>query len=76
LADGGVEIVESKDSAGQKCFKNPFPIFLSKIKLPKDWSNLPRKYWLLTLTSVHTLLKLFRTSETYLFIDFTYYIYL
>lgn len=43
LADDCVEIFDSNDVA-HKCDKNPFPMFLGKTKLPKDWSNLPRKY--------------------------------
>lgn len=44
LAYDRVEIYESKNM-GKTCGQTPFPLFLGKIRLPKDWSNLPRKYW-------------------------------
>jgi len=43
MVDDRVEIYESKKMS-QNCSQNPFPLFLGKIKLPKDWSNLPCKY--------------------------------
>lgn len=42
MAYDRVEIYESKKT-GNRSGQNPFPLFLGKIRLPKDWSNLPRK---------------------------------
>lgn len=44
MADDRVEIYESKEITNNVVDQNPFPLFLGKIKLPKDWSNSPRKY--------------------------------
>lgn len=44
MADDRVEIYESKEIINNMGNQNPFPLFLGKIKLPKDWSNSPRKY--------------------------------
>lgn len=43
LAYDRIEIYESRNM-GNTCGQNSFPLFLGKIRLPKDWSDLPRKY--------------------------------
>ncbi|KAF0755012.1 EF-hand domain-containing protein 1-like [Aphis craccivora] len=43
LAYDRIEIYESRNM-GNTCGQNSFPLFLGKIKLPKDWSDLPPNF--------------------------------
>lgn len=44
MADDRIAIFESKEMNLNPCAQNQFPLFLGKIKLPKDWHLLPCKY--------------------------------
>lgn len=45
MADDRVEIYESKDQSLNPCDHDQFPLFLGKIKLPKNYQNPSRKYF-------------------------------
>jgi len=74
LADDSVEIYESKDkSRNTTSGQTPaFPLFLGKIKLPKDWSNFPCKY-LFVEKIKYKLKNVFTKSIPTLFVAFRIY---
>lgn len=51
MADDRILIYDSKDKSHNKN-RNLFPTLLGKIKLPKDWTHLPCKYYFIYIYNI------------------------